>query len=278
MTQLNIRWAFNASSWRPTMEQIISASSFIQLEEKKRISRFVFQNDAKSSLIGRLMLRKYVHVATNMPYEEIRFGRDDKGKPYLLGAGDISIGFNISHQGDYVVLAGNIQRTIGVDVMKIEPPVNKNIPEFFRLMNRTFSKHEWSTVSSFPTEMEQIACFYRLWCLKESYVKNIGLGITIPLNEISFCLKTKKLTVGEVSTDTTLYIKDILNNDWRFEETLLDEKHAVAVSLQMDNKIRYDICPFNFLTYEDLVNDAKPIIKSDQKFGDEFLKKYVKQI
>lgn len=274
--QPNIRWAFNASVWQPTMAQIVSASSYIQSEEKVRISRYVFQNDAKSSLIGRLMLRKYVHLSTNMPYDEIRFGRDKKGKPFLLGAGDIALGFNISHQGDYVVLAGNTQKNIGIDVMKIEQPANKNIPEFFRLMNRQFSKHEWSMIYSFPTEVEQVACFYRFWCLKESYVKNIGIGVNIPLHEISFGLKTRKLTVGEVNMDTTLYVKDDLKDDWTFEETLLDDKHAVAVSLQNDKKIKYGSVAYSFLTFEDLVKDAKPLFEPDQNFGDEFLKKQLK--
>lgn len=274
--QPNIRWAFNASAWKPTRAQIVSTSSYIQPEEKARISRYVFQNDAMSSLIGRLMLRKYVHLSTNMSYEEIRFGRDEKGKPYLLGAGDMSLGFNISHQGDYVVLAGNMQMNIGIDVMKIEQPVNKNIPEFFRLMNRQFSKHEWCMIYSFPTEMEQVACFYRFWCLKESYVKNIGIGINIPLHEISFCLKTRKLTVGEVNTDTILYVKDVLKDDWTFEETLLDDKHAVAVSFQNDKKCKLDSVTYSFLTFEDLVKDAKPLFQSDPYFGDEFLKKQLK--
>lgn len=274
--QPNIRWAFNASLWKPTTAQIVSASSFIQSEEKVRISRYVFQNDAKSSLIGRLMLRKYVYLSTSMHYEEIRFGRDEKGKPYLLGAGDIALGFNISHQGDYVVLAGNTQKNIGIDVMKIEQPVNKNIPEFFRLMNRQFSKQEWCMIYSFPTEMEQVACFYRFWCLKESYVKNIGIGINIPLHEISFCLKTRKLSVGEVNIDTTLYVKDVLKDDWTFEETLLDDKHAVAVSFCNDKKMVYDSVAYSLLSFEELVKDAKALIEPDEQFGDTFLKKQLK--
>lgn len=274
MARTNIRWAFNASSWKPTEDQIIAVSSYIQPEEKLRISKYVFQNDAKSSLIGRLMLRKYVHTSTSMPYEEVRFARDDRGKPYLLGSGDLPINFNVSHQGDYVVLAGNTGSNIGIDVMKIEPPVNKNIPEFFRLMNRQFSSHEWNTIRSFRTEMEQIACFYRLWCLKESYVKNIGLGITVPLQEISFSIKTKKLNVGEIISDTTLYERNVLKQDWVFEETLLDAVHAVAVSSRVER--RDPGVPYQFLTFEDLVKEAKPLCESDQKFGKDFVKKQLK--
>lgn len=274
MAHNNVRWAFNASAWKPSEDQIIAASSFIQPEEKLRISKYVFQNDAKSSLIGRLMLRKYVHISTSMPYEEVRFGRDDRGKPYLLGIGDVPISFNVSHQGDFVVLAGNTSSNIGIDVMKIEPPINKNIPEFFRIMNRQFSSHEWETICSYPTEMEQVACFYRLWCLKESYVKNIGFGITVPLQEISFSIKTRKMNVGEMISDTVLYERKNLKHDWVFEETLLDEAHAVAVSSRVEGIIPAE--PYQFLIFEDLVKEAKPLCESDRKFGTDFMKKQMK--
>lgn len=272
--KFNARWAFNASEWKPTKDEIIAASSFIQLEEKQRISRYVFQDDAKSSLIGRLMLRRFVYISTSMPYEDIRFSRDDRGKPILIGTGDIPVSFNVSHQGDYVVLAGNTDMNIGIDVMKIEPPVNKNIPEFFRIMSRQFSPQEWATIRSFSTEAEQIACFYRMWCLKESYVKNIGLGITIPLQDISFSLRTLKLKVGEMVMDTVLYEKNVLKHNWVFEETLLDEKHAVAVSFQ--DKESYTASPYTFLSFDELVKEAKPLIDADRRFGEDFIKKQLK--
>lgn len=72
-----IRWAFNVLTWKPIREHI-SASSYIQSEEKERISRIIFQNDAISSLIERFMLTKYLHLITGMPYEEICCGRDEK--------------------------------------------------------------------------------------------------------------------------------------------------------------------------------------------------------
>lgn len=274
--EYDARWAFNIKAWHPKDDEIIAGSSYVQPEEKERISRYVFQDDAKSSLIGRLMIRKFVHLFSSIPYDEIRFGRDDRGKPYLLGAGDIPISFNISHQGDFVVLAGNTKRNIGVDTMKIEPPVNKNIPEFFRLMRRQFSDEEWKAVYSFSTEMEQIACFYRLWCLKESYVKNVGVGITIPLQEISFSIKTPKLSIGVFRTDTVLYEKGVLKQDWVFEETLLDEKHAVAVSIKVDSDFKYIPISYKFLTFEDLVKEAKPLCAPDVKFCNGFMKKEIK--
>lgn len=275
MEHKNVRWAFNASTWKPSEQEILAASSYIQPEEKQRISRFIFQDDAKSSLIGRLFMRKYINLATSIPYDTIRFGRDANNKPYLLNS-QILPNFNLSHQGDYTVFAGNMKKSIGIDVMKIEPPPNKNIPDFFRIMNRQFSQHEWSTIHSFPTEMQQVACFYRMWCLKESYVKNIGMGITVPLDLISFSIQNP-LSVGEIVTNTKLYEKCILKHDWVFEETLLDEKHAVAVSLQIDKDADYKPVPYTFLEFKDLTIEARPLCDPDPVFTRNLLSKKVKE-
>ncbi|CAB3222790.1 unnamed protein product [Arctia plantaginis] len=278
MSSTIVRWAFNATEWKPTIEEITDASCYIQSEEKQRIARFVFQNDAKSSLVGRLMLRKFVHETNSIPYNEIRFIRDERGKPCLVNDGDTPVTFNVSHQGDFVVLAGHKNRSIGIDIMKIEPPANKNIPEFFRIMTRQFSPHEWATIRSFPTELEQIACFYRIWCLKESYVKNTGFGITVPLNEISFSINTRKLEVGKLVTDTVLYENNAHKKEYFFEETLLDDKHAVAVSLQVGEKVQYVPSPYTLLTFEEIVKNAEPLCEPDFNFSADFMEKQMKSL
>ncbi|XP_048007226.1 L-aminoadipate-semialdehyde dehydrogenase-phosphopantetheinyl transferase [Leguminivora glycinivorella] len=276
MADYNVRWAFNIITWKPTYEEILSASSYIQLEEKERLDRFVYQDDVKSSLIGRLMMRKFIHISTGIPYNELTFARDERGKPYLVGAGDVPINFNVSHQGDYSVLAGHKERNIGIDVMKVEPPVNKNVPEFFRLMTKQFSAHEWRTIKGYRTEKEQLKCFYRHWCLKEAYVKNIGVGLTIALNKITFVINTFDMSVGDIVTDTQLYVNDVLKRDWKIEETLLDEKHGVAVAIQVPKDYVTEPVSYSYLNFEELVKEAQPLNPPDQTFANSFLKKSMK--
>lgn len=49
---MSFRWAFDVQSWQPTEAEIASALAAIQMEECKRIGRFMFQRDAKLALIG----------------------------------------------------------------------------------------------------------------------------------------------------------------------------------------------------------------------------------
>lgn len=161
MNAKSIRWAFKFSKWSPTYADMKLASSCIQVEEKERLARFVFKKDIKSSLIGLLMMRKFVSEASGEPYNEIQFIRDDKGKPHLVD-NSIKLNFNVSHHGDYVVCVGEVGETmLGVDVMKLEYTGGKSLAEFFRIMNRQFSPQEWITIKGNGNEKEQIAMFCR---------------------------------------------------------------------------------------------------------------------
>ena len=53
------RWAFDFRSWKPTLHELMIAVSLIQPGEKQRIAQFVFQEDFKASLAGRLLLRHF---------------------------------------------------------------------------------------------------------------------------------------------------------------------------------------------------------------------------
>ncbi|XP_026482547.1 L-aminoadipate-semialdehyde dehydrogenase-phosphopantetheinyl transferase [Ctenocephalides felis] len=270
---VSVRWAFNVSSWTPTKMQMQFALSCIQQEEKDRISKYVFGDSFKASLVGRLMLRKFVHVVTGLQYNEIKFRRDDKGKPFLDNS-DYQLDVNVSHQGNYAVLAGELGPCkLGVDVMKMEYTTkNRPLAEFFRLMTRHFSPLEWCNIKQGANEQKQTEGFYRHWCLKESYVKNLGCGITVNLQNISFEIQNRTLSEDKVVSDTVCKVNGEYLDGWRFEESLLDEDHCVAVSLYSKGD-KPPIKLFEFLNFNDLVKNAVPLLEPDPELCDEFFKK-----
>lgn len=71
------------------------------------------------------MMRRVLHRVTKIPYNDIKLGRTEKGKPYLINGVENSckdLSFNVSHHGDYVVLAAELDCNVGIDVMKLETP------------------------------------------------------------------------------------------------------------------------------------------------------------
>jgi len=267
---MSVRWAFNFSCWQPTRDDWQKAICCLQMEERERVNQFVYKKDAKAALAGRLLMRKVIHEKTSIPYRDISLGRTENGKPYLLTKLPASVpptfNFNVSHQGDYAVLAAEPYHAVGVDVMKVERAGSQPVPEFFRLMKRQFTADEWSSILRPAEEPEQLALFYRHWCLKESYLKSRGIGIGFGLKRLSFHLRTRTLQQGVTTSDTTLYLDEKRVDNYRFDETLLDVKHCVAVATSDDQQGDIARSPpslFEELTIGQLLREATPLLELD---------------
>ncbi|MBE5926001.1 MAG: 4'-phosphopantetheinyl transferase superfamily protein [Lachnospiraceae bacterium] len=109
---------------------------------------------------------------------KISFSKNDK--PYIQGIDDIH--FNISHSGDRVVV-GVSKQPLGIDIQQVRP-VN------LRLADRHFTGKEDEYINN---EVEK---FHEIWCLKESYLKCIGIGLTIPLKDIEI-IPNHKMSIGD---------------------------------------------------------------------------------
>lgn len=285
------RWALDFKSWKPTLHELMAAVSLIQPEEKRRIAGFVFQEDFKGSLAGRLLMRHFVKCALCVDNHQIKLARDERNKPYLSEIEGMSnwpdkvIDFNVSHQGSYACLAGYVGNKataltsplrLGVDVMKIEYSGGKPLNEFFRLMTRNFSTNEWAYIKSFQTETNQLQAFMRNWCLKESYVKNVGIGITMNLQKLDFQFNTTEVKPNEIVTDTKLKLNGELLTDFTFEESFIDHEHCVAVSLHNSNA-NYKSEKFQLIKFEELIGSATPLSAPDENYCLEILKKDFKE-
>lgn len=99
--------------------------------------------------------------------------RDLYGKPFLPRHPDFH--FNISHAGQWIVCAFSSDR-IGVDIEHC-----KQIS--MEIADRFFTPSEYKGIMKLPPHEQQLA-FYKIWTQKESYIKAIGKGLTIPLNSI----------------------------------------------------------------------------------------------
>lgn len=88
-----------------------------------------------SSQAGRLMMRKLISEKMAVPWNEVCLERTPKGKPFLARpappSATRSFSFNISHQGDFAVLAAERGLQVGVDVMKTSRPGRRSLKAAF---------------------------------------------------------------------------------------------------------------------------------------------------
>ena len=178
--------------------------------------------------------------------------------------GTKTFNFNLSHHGDLVCLAAEPTALVGVDVMShtvpaaeaetgaaggdtpaeadadacvalrkgdggSTPRVDPAGDEFFSPFQSCYTANEWALVFAFGERARQMDEFYRLWTLKESLVKAIGLGLGFELQRAEF-----SYVPGREGVEARVAIDGVPHSGWRFfiHETLAGsgERHWICVA------------------------------------------------
>ncbi len=145
-------------------------------EERARLERFRFPDDATRELVSRGALRAALGAYLGVGPATVTFATEEKGKPVLAtvpAAGRIE--FNTSHAGEWVLLAFAHGRPVGVDVERWREVDSAD------LVRGYFSPGEIAEWESLP-EATRIEGFFNGWTRKEAYLKALGVGLAKPLD------------------------------------------------------------------------------------------------
>lgn len=155
----------------PFLEEDIFLSRINQIEEKRRTGIARVQNpQAKRNsffagcLLHDALCKELGFLAENTA--SFRMMYEENGKPYLKDYPDLH--FNLSHSGEYVCCALS-DAPVGIDVQKLTD-VKDGIARRFFTAQDNFMLAE-------RRGHEQEKLFFRMWSIKESYVKLTGRGI-----------------------------------------------------------------------------------------------------
>ncbi len=141
-----------------------------------------------------------------------RFAFGENGKPFLENNGDLF--FNLSHSGNTVMCAVS-SRPVGCDTEAVRP-------RSLEVARRFFAHAELSFIERGRTDEERLASFYRIWTLKESFVKATGYGMSLPFESFSVVGEN-----GEVSERLSCE-----GEDYSLFEYDLSDGYRYAVSAQ----------------------------------------------
>lgn len=156
-----------------------SIESTLSADEAQRAARFVFPQDRRRFVLSHGHLRGILACYLDCEPGQLEFSANEYGKPALA---DHSLEFNLSHSGDYALLAVSHQHKVGIDVERVRQDI-----EFEDLARRFFSQWEYSELMNMPHEQRKTA-FFRCWTLKEAYIKAHGLGLSLPLDGFDVAL------------------------------------------------------------------------------------------
>lgn len=213
------RFYFNCHQWKPTCEQWIYATQCLPIDEIHRINQYAYKRDTKFTLIGQLLTRYLLRHVFQNSTSDVEIQRTQNNRPFVDSKP--SFDFNLSHHHHLVCIAGTLNGQIGCDTIFYD---KKEIRK--EILRKKFTRQELDYIHENPMN------FHRLWCLKESYVKYLGVGIGgYELLKLNFHLQTKHFPTNRFISDTSLN-SSLLRFD---EELLLKENHLITLCLEKSN-------------------------------------------
>lgn len=169
--------------WQVDLESVGAADrglpGLLSEDERARAGRFAFEVHRQRFAAARGSLRRVLSRYLGMAPQDIAFGYGPRGKPYLAhDRATPPLRFNVSHSAERALFAVALGRELGVDLERVSETTS-----VLELAERFFAPQEWRFLRGLPPAARREA-FFRLWTLKEAYLKASGVGLYEPLDSI----------------------------------------------------------------------------------------------
>jgi 4'-phosphopantetheinyl transferase len=173
--------------WCATLDQAPSrvARLFHTLatDEKERAEGFCFQKDREHFIVARALLRAILGRYLEINPDQLRFYYSSTGKPALPSEyGGDALRFNLSHSHGVALYAFTRGREVGIDIERVRPDMADG-----QIAERFFSAREVAMLRALPVN-KQTQAFFNCWTRKEAYIKALGQGLSLPLNQFDVSL------------------------------------------------------------------------------------------
>lgn len=195
-------------------------------EERARYRRFRFDAHRHQYLVAHAVVRTTLAARLGISPGELRFSVGEHGKPALASQGaDRPVHFNLSHTDGLVACAIG-PTEIGVDVEHEDRRVT-----VVDVARSVFSPLEQETLRQL-SGADQRRRFFAYWTLKESYIKAVGHGLSLPLRSISFHVEPRRAPRISFAPP----IEDDAQA-WRFALVRITARHPLAVAARSERSL-----------------------------------------
>jgi 4'-phosphopantetheinyl transferase len=165
----------------PDARHLAHAITLLSAAEKKRCAAFHFEKHRAEYALSHAMLRLALSEYAPVKSGEWQFLTGEKGKPEIASPTlDTPIWYNLSHTDGLAVCVAGRVRQLGVDVENMNRKASHQ-----ELAKHFFAPAEYEYLRNLPASLQREA-FFRIWTLKEAYIKAEGKGLSIPLDSFSF--------------------------------------------------------------------------------------------
>ncbi|MBZ5536431.1 MAG: 4'-phosphopantetheinyl transferase superfamily protein [Acidobacteriia bacterium] len=163
-------------------------AGLLSSDEQERAARFHFEVDRRRFIVGRGLLRTILGQYLEVQPTALRFQYEPQGRPSLAAPErKEKLSFNLSDSGDLAVYALALNRRIGIDLERL-----RAVPDMLEIAKRFFASEEFDELCSLPGGLQREG-FFRCWTRKEAYLKAIGEGLGVPLDQFVVSLASKEV-------------------------------------------------------------------------------------
>jgi 4'-phosphopantetheinyl transferase len=167
--------------WRANLnwpqERINRLVEVLSQDERARAQRYHFEADRRRSIIARGLSRLLLAHCLGESPRRLQFAYNPFGKPALAPGHARPLQFNVSHSGEWVLIALSLNRPLGIDVEREKEEMATEA-----IAGRFFSPAECSALAALPPAL-RCAAFFSCWARKEAYLKARGDGLSLPLDQ-----------------------------------------------------------------------------------------------
>ena len=189
----------------------------LPIKNQNQIINKVQQHDREMALISQILLRHIFINDYKIKIDKIRILNGLHGKPFIETNRDLF--FNLSHSGNWVFLAVS-NKEVGVDIEK-EKEIEINTAINF------FSREEYNYLQNQKGEKANSE-FFKIWTLKESYVKALGLGLYKPLRSFTVITNHEEVKLRDSETPEN-------NTAWNWEYLQIKKGYHLSVCMNSEN-------------------------------------------
>lgn len=236
--------------WRVHLSSTTPNEATLSADERQRASRFHFDTDRDRYIVAHASLRDILSRYMQCEPNELVFSVNEYGKPGLSRSSDSAkrprgvsrslkpatevattkdVEFNLSHSGDFALVAVTRGRKVGIDVELIREDI-----ELENLARRNFSQRENQELMTLPVEQQTLG-FFNCWTRKEAYIKAQGLGLSLPLDSFDVSLAPSEPAILRATRPDA---KEA--SRWSLHSLNVESDYAAALAVEgNDLEIRY---------------------------------------